>query len=128
MTPGWEIPGVRKDWDNSIMTQEDSPEYDPDLDDSVAYLRGYAEGSKRAGQELAILLTNKSEPPTTWRSEPKSSVEMTSPTASQRGGGLPQVTAKLYFDNGEPGARQQALADLYETFEDELAWRPEAGT
>ena len=54
--------------------------------------------------------------------EPKSSVSMTSPTASQRGGGLPQIENKRYYDAGTPGAEAEAIASVIRVYEELLAW------
>ena len=53
-----------------------------------------------------------------------SSVGMTSPTASQRGNGLPQIEAKVYYDAGVHGAAEAAMAQLRSTFQELLDWRP----
>ncbi len=55
------------------------------------------------------------------RIEAKSSMGMTSPTASQRGGGLPQVEKKVYY---LPGQEEAAFKELTEGFQKLLDWVP----
>lgn len=56
-----------------------------------------------------------------------SSYEISSPTASQRGGGLPQITVKLYFCNDVPGEADTAIAQAMLDYNALLAFRPDQG-
>ena len=53
--------------------------------------------------------------------EAKSSMGLTGPTASQRGGGLPQPEHKVYY---LPGHEEEAFKELTEWYQRLLDWRP----
>ena len=42
---------------------------------------------------------------------------MSSPTATQRGDGRPQISVKLYFDNDLPGAAERAMIQVQADYE-----------